>query len=151
MKRVCIDKLLSETHPDEEMISENTLKMFKNISDKKTKRIIDSGLKKIRAAESEIQLRENDNHITVKTRRKFSFLPAAFSACLIIFTASVPVVMKMNNSTITPVSESSVKTEITESDKSDISTYPEEMTPDGIKVFESYPFTFGLSIKLETS
>ena len=72
MKRVCIDKLLSETHPDEEMISENTLKMFKNISDKKTKRIIDSGLKKIRAAESGIQLRENDNHITVKTRRKFS-------------------------------------------------------------------------------
>lgn len=139
MKRVCIDKLLSETHPDEEMISENTLKMFKNISDKKTKRIIDSGLKKIRAAESEIQLRENDNHITVKTRRKFSFLPAAFSACLIIFTASVPVVMKMNNSKITPVSESSVKTEITESDKSDISTYPEEMTPDGIKVFEKCP------------
>lgn len=139
MKRVRIDKLLSGTHPDEEMISENTEKMFKNFSDKKTKRITDAGLKKIRAAESGIQLRENDNHITVKTRRKFSFLPAAFSACLIIFTASVPVVMKMNNSTITPVSESSVKTEITESDKSDISTYPEEMTPDGIKVFEKCP------------
>ena len=47
--------------------------------------------------------------------------------------------MKINSSKITPVSESSVKTEITESDKSDSDTYPEKMLSDGINVFEKCP------------
>ncbi len=139
MKRVCIDKLLSETHPDEEMISENTLKMFKNISDKKTKRIIDSGLKKIRAAESGIQISENENYIAVKPKRKRIFIRVAVSACLIVFTASIPVIVKMNSNKIIPGLDSSVKTKISESDKPGSDTYWEEILPDGIKVFEKCP------------
>lgn len=139
MKRLLIDKLLSDTYPDEEITTEKTEEIFPEVSADKTQRIINSGLIKLKNAMSDAEPNVKATTFVgaqiMEDRKKVRIAPiVTAAACALLCIVSAGTIFKKSSKPALITPDEEISDNVSDED-------PEEIIPGLEEVCEFPEFT----------